>query len=86
MRRFVAKGTVAKVLRNPRLWPSAVRAMITMAPAKWWRRAPFLPLPDKEYWHFRLETIHGGDGTTPPSSDEVIDVIVWLRALRALRR
>jgi len=60
--------------------------MFAMAPNGWWKKPPFLPLPDREYWHFRLETANGGDGTTPPNPDEVVDVIDWSRRMRRRAR
>ena len=63
-----------------------MRSLVAMAPAGWWRHRPFLPLPDPKYWRFRLETSGGGDGTTPPSPDEVTDVVAWTAAMRRYTR
>lgn len=43
----------------------------------WWRRPPFMPLPDAAWIHFRLETAYGGDGTTPIAADELITWLEW---------
>ena len=83
---LLAHGTVGRILRRPRSIPGAVRASFALAPIGWWRRPPFLPLPDKRYWQFRLETSSGGEGTTPPSPDEVVEVVEWSQRMRQQRR
>jgi hypothetical protein len=67
------------VAARPGLWPTAVRAGAVLVPAGWWRRRPFLPLPDPDYVHFRLVTAYGGDGTTPPPAQDVLTWLTWLR-------
>jgi len=67
---------------RPKLWPAAVRAGVSLAPDSWWRKPPFLPLPDRRWLRFRMETAYGGDGRAVPSTD---DVITWLRWQRDLR-
>jgi hypothetical protein len=59
-----------------------MRSMLAMAPPGWWRRRPYLPVPDDRYWRFRLETSNGGDGTIPPSPSEVVDVLAWTTDMR----
>jgi len=42
----------------------------------WMRHAPFLPLPDANYWHFRVVTVIGsGGGTLSPTS--MVDAAKW---------
>jgi hypothetical protein len=36
-----------------------VRLVRDFAPNGWWRRAPFLPVPPREYLLFRLHTMYG---------------------------
>lgn len=79
-------ATLRAVLRHPASVPSAVRSAIAMAPRGWWRRPPYLPVPDGAYWRFRLETSSGGDGTVEPSPQEVAEVIAWTRRMRRMRR
>ena len=50
-----------------RLWATALRQGVRMCPPGWWRRPPFLPLPDREYLRFRLETQYGSGGPDDPS-------------------
>ena len=48
-----------------------------MSRPRWWRRAPFLPIPDADYLRFRLETQYGTGGAPDPD-----DVVVYLRWCR----
>jgi hypothetical protein len=72
-----AARTVAAVVVHPTLWPTAVRQAARMSRPRWWRRAPFLPIPDADYLRFRLETQYGTGGTPDPA-----DVVVYLRWCR----
>ena len=67
------------VLARPGLWPVALRAGRALVPHGWWRRPPFLPVPDRDYVRFRLVTAYGGEGTTPPRSDDLVRWLEWLR-------
>lgn len=73
-------GAVAAVLRRPELWGTALRQVRTLARPGWWRRPPFLPLPDPEYLRFRLTTAYGGDGTAPPTAEDLVAYLHWCRA------
>ena len=72
-------AAAAAVLRRPSLWATAVRQLARLAPAGWWRRAPFLPLPDPAYLHFRMVTAYGGEGGAPRPQD-VVTYLHWCRA------
>jgi hypothetical protein len=43
----------------------------------WWRRPPFLPLPDPDYVRFRLQTAYGSTGT--PAGDDLVAYLSWCR-------
>lgn len=70
-------AVVAALARRPGLWPTAIRAGRTLVPPSWWRRRPFLPLPDRRWLHFRLETAYGGDGDQPLDPDDVVTWLSW---------
>jgi hypothetical protein len=72
------------VARRPGLWASALRQAQVLAAPGWWRRKPFLPLPDGDYMRFRLQTAYGGRGD--PGSIEPDDVVSYLEWCRATRR
>ncbi len=77
---FLKVLTVAgAVLVRPRLWASAIRAIIMMAPRHWWRRRPFLPLPQREYLVFRLQTQYGGSGSNVFEPADVMKYLRWLK-------
>lgn len=67
------------VLRRPDLWPTAVVVVLRLARPGWWRRPPFLPLPDPDYWAFRAVTAFGAVDA-PPDPREVITYLEWCRA------
>lgn len=72
---------VLAVIRRPDLWWTALRQFARMVPPRWWRRRPFLPLPDPEYVRFRLETAYGRTGIA--SADDVVRYLEWVRTQRS---
>jgi hypothetical protein len=79
--RTLTGGPVPAVLAvavRPRLWPVAVRQAVRLAPAGWWRRAPYLPIPDRDYLRFRLQTQYG-DASTPPDPADLVAYLDWCR-------
>lgn len=70
------------VLRRPTLWGVAITQTLRLAPSGWWRRSPFLPLPDPAYLRFRLETQYGSDHE--PEPEDVVTYLHWCRAFRHL--
>jgi hypothetical protein len=78
------KPLAKHLLRHPTLAPVVVRAAWGLRARKWWRRAPFLPLPDRAYWNFRLVTVNGS--TIPAVSvNDVVDFAKWSRLQRVGR-
>ncbi len=77
-------AAAARVLRvlavHPVLWPTAARQVRVLARPRWWRHAPFLPVPSAEYLRFRLLTAYGGEGTGVPTSGDVVAYLEWCRA------
>jgi hypothetical protein len=59
--------------REPGLWSTALGQAGRLARPGWWRRAPFLPLPDPAYVRFRLDTQYG------PGEPDPGDLVVYLR-------
>ncbi len=54
--------------------------MLRLARPGWWRRPPFVPLPDPDYLRFRLETQYGSDRDPVPG--DVITYLHWCRGFR----
>ena len=72
---------VAAVAVRPQLWATAVHQAVLLAPPGWWRRPPFLPLPDRAYLAFRLETMYGG-ATPFPEPGDLVGYLRWCRSYR----
>lgn len=66
------------LVRRPMLWTTALGQLLRLAVPRWWRRPPFLPLPDPGYLRFRLETQYGSD--CEPEVGDVVDYLEWVRA------
>lgn len=62
----------------PRLWLTALRQVVRLAPRGWWHRWPLLPLPDRDYLRFRLQTMYGGEGR-PPDAADVLAYLSWCK-------
>jgi len=73
------------VAQRPDLWPTAVGQVWVLAPSDWWRRPPFLPVPDPGYLAFRLETMYGGSRPEPVPAD-VVAYLEWCRSHRRTLR
>jgi hypothetical protein len=68
------------VARRPSLWGIALVQVFRLAQPGWWHRRPFLPVPDREYLEFRLETQYGS-GHQPEPGD-VVTYLHWCRTFR----
>jgi len=75
----VSGAAVLAVLARPWLWGAALR----LAPPGWWRRPPFLPLPDPDYAAFRLQTMYGNAAHAAEPAD-VVTYLEWCRRYRRL--
>ncbi len=78
--RISARSAVRAALliaRRPSLWGTAVRQVFRLAPPGWWRRRPFLPLPDPAYLGFRLETAYGDHRA--PEPQDIVTYLHWCR-------
>jgi hypothetical protein len=73
---------VAAVLMRPDLWWTAIGELKRMAPRQWWRSSPFLPLPDRRFWEFRMVTAYGRCDAVPGRAD-VVSFLEWCRATAA---
>lgn len=70
---------VPAVAAQPALWGTAVRQARALAAPGWWRRPPFLPLPDAAYLRFRLQTAYGDPDRAPEPAD-LVTYLHWCRA------
>ena len=66
------------VIRRPWLWATAIVQVFRLAPTGWWRRSPFLPVPEPAYLRFRLQTQYGDPAREPDPAD-VVSYLRWCR-------
>jgi hypothetical protein len=58
-------------LRSPATGLALMRVAWRFRRRDWYQRAPFLPLPDRDYVRWRMHTAYGRDDAVPPASDLV---------------
>ena len=75
---------VAAVAARPDLWTTAARQAVRLAPDRWWRRWPPLPMPDEEWLGFRSKTAYG-DARRPPDPADVVAWLEWCKSFGRLR-
>jgi hypothetical protein len=68
----------ARAAVSPRLAIDLLRTTWAFRRRGWWRRAPFLPLPDREYLRWRMYTAYGDEAAIPPVND-VVGFARWRR-------
>jgi len=68
----------ARAVINPRLGLDLLRMTWAFRRRVWWRKPPFLPLPDREYLRWRMYTAYGDENAVPPA-DDVIGFARWRR-------
>ena len=83
--RWMVFGIGRVVVLRPGLWWAALGALRRMAVPGWWRRRPYLPLPDDRLWGFRMVTAYGSPGAIPEPED-VISYLEWCRSTRVRGR
>jgi hypothetical protein len=83
--RIATSAALRTVLRRPSLWVPALHAAVRFAPTGWWRRPPFLPVPDERYWRFRMETAYGDESAEVDAGD-LDEVLRWAHRVRFRRR
>jgi hypothetical protein len=69
-----------RALRNPRVAMDLLALAWAFRRRDWWRRAPYLPLPDAEYAAWRLHTAYGDERNVPPVED-VLRFARWRRRI-----
>ena len=80
--RWWSRTTIA-LLAHPGLWLTTVVQALRLAPPGWWRRRPFLPVPDAAYLRFRMETQYGSDHDPDPA--DVVTYLHWVRSTNRSR-
>lgn len=77
-------GLARYLLQHPGQLAVVARAGWQLRVRGWWRHAPFLPLPDRAYWNFRMMTATGSTNGQM-SVDDIIHAAQWSRRQRVGR-
>ncbi len=75
-------GVALAVARRPALWRTATVQARRLVPSRWWARPPHLPVPDRAYLRFRMETQYGD----PDAAMRGPDVVSWLEWCKAFEQ
>jgi len=73
----------ARAAVSPRLALDLLKTAWAFRRRRWWAQAPFLPLPDRTYLHWRMYTAYADEHAVPPL-DEVIRFARWRRETMGL--
>ena len=73
----------ARALVSPRLAVDLLRTAWAFRRRDWWRKPPFLPLPDRTYLKWRMYTAYADENAVPPAED-VIRFARWRRETMGL--
>jgi hypothetical protein len=73
----------ARAALRPRLAVDLVRTAWAFRRRGWYRRPPFLPLPDQEYLRWRMYTAYADEAAVPPD-DDVVRFARWRRETMGL--
>lgn len=84
-RTSILHASASAIRRDPSVLWAIATSSLRLARNGWWRRAPFLPLPDERYWRFRMETAYGDERATV-GPDDVAVAARWSRRARSARR
>ena len=84
MRRYWSPGLGRYLVTHPIDAVVLFRAGWKLRSTGWWKRAPYLPLPSKKYWEFRMTTL-GGSSHVRPTPSAMIDAAKWSVRQRAGR-
>ncbi len=73
----------ARAVVRPRLAVDLVRTAWAFRRRGWYRRAPFLPIPDRAYLRWRMYTAYADEAAVPPAED-VVRFARWRRETMGL--
>ena len=67
----LALALTGRAVVNPALAADLLRVAWRFRARRWYRRAPFVPLPPREYVRWRMHTAYGDHDAVPPAEDVV---------------
>ena len=73
----------ARAVVRPRLALDLLRTAWAFRRRDWYRRAPFLPIPDRAYLRWRMHTAYADEVAVPPAED-VVRFARWRRETMGL--
>jgi hypothetical protein len=79
MRHLWTPGLGRYLVRHPAKASTLARAGWRLRRERWLRLPPFLPLPDADYWHFRMVTVNG-NSSTALSPASMVEAAAWALA------
>lgn len=79
----LAARLAGRAVVRPRLALDLLRTLWAFRRRAWWRRPPFLPLPDRTYLRWRMDTAYADEDAVPPVED-VIRFARWRRETMGL--
>ena len=68
---WLTTSLALRSLRDPATGVALLRVGWRFRRRHWWRRPPFLPLPDRTYLRWRMHTAYGEHDTVPPAEDVI---------------
>ena len=80
--RLTARLT-GRAIVNPRLALDLLHTGWAFRRREWWRKPPFLPLPDRTYLRWRMYTAYADENAVPPVED-VVRFARWRRETMGL--
>ena len=72
-----------RALVSPRLALDLLRTAWAFRRRDWWRKPPFVPVPDPTYLKWRMYTAYADENAVPPAED-VIRFARWRRETMGL--
>ena len=84
MKKFWPRGLGRHLSRHPQDVGAIVSSAWSMRRNEWWRRSPYLPVPDDAYWAFRMTTAYGAPDAVPTAED-VVAAARWAQRQRRRR-
>ena len=78
----VPPGVLRAIGTRPYLWGAAAGAVFALARRTWWRRPPFLPVPDEAFIRWRVSTAYGSD-EHPIAPEDVVAYLEWRKRHRS---
>lgn len=58
---------------------------ISLRHRRWWTKSPFLPVPPREYFAWRMYTAYG-EATARPLWGDIVEFALWQRRLERHRK